>query len=80
VAAPFLVAQSDLILTAPAPLIDEASQYVELRRCPPPLPLPAQEAFAVWHERSQYDQGHAWLRALVERVAERRLGLPKRGR
>jgi DNA-binding transcriptional LysR family regulator len=80
VAAPFLVARSDLILTAPALLIDEAAKHVELTRRPPPLPLPEQEVFAVWHERAQHDQGHSWLRSILDRVADPGLVAPKRGR
>jgi len=65
VSAPFLVARTDLLLTAPLGLAVEASRHVPLVWAPVPLVVPPSEVVMVWHERAEHDAGHAWLRALL---------------
>jgi DNA-binding transcriptional LysR family regulator len=68
VAAPFLTARSDLALTLPSGLAIEALRYVELDLYPPPLPLGKTALYLSWHERSQQDPAHRWMRVLAERA------------
>lgn len=64
-AAPFLVAQSDLVWTAQASLARRAARYVDLSIHPHPVDLPPFRGAMTWHERSHRDPGHRWLRDLV---------------
>ncbi|MGB5694779.1 MAG: LysR family transcriptional regulator [Polyangiales bacterium] len=60
--APFLVAQSDYLLTCPASLADATHEALGLRILKPPLALPRTTLFLYWHERMQQDLGHRWFR------------------
>jgi DNA-binding transcriptional LysR family regulator len=65
-AAPHVVAQSDLLLTAPARFAAAVAPGLGLRILEAPLPLPSFAVRLVWHARSDADPGHRWLReALV---------------
>lgn len=66
-AAPLVVARSDLVLTAPRSLCERLVQLAPLRILPPPIELPGYHARMVWHERSDADPVHRWFR---DRVAE----------
>lgn len=68
VSAPFIVAESDLIWTAPQALARRALDYVQLATYKPPLSLPSVDSFMIWHERFQGDPGHGWLRELVVEI------------
>ncbi len=46
-----LVANSDLVLTAPSGLISKFNKYLSLRTFAPPLALPKINIVQVWHER-----------------------------
>ncbi|HEU4404357.1 MAG TPA: LysR family transcriptional regulator [Polyangiaceae bacterium] len=70
VTAPFLAARSDLVVTAPVGLANEARRYLELTIVPAPPEIAAVESHMVWHPRSQHDPAHRWLRELVERQAQ----------
>lgn len=64
-AAPLIVAASDLVMTAPARLIDRLGESLGLRVLAPPLAIPEFTVRQVWHERQQDDPGHLWLRQQV---------------
>ncbi len=63
--ATFVVAGSDLLLTAPARLAEEARACVDLAVHPPPFEVPPVELMLAWHGRTQADAGHTWLRTRV---------------
>jgi DNA-binding transcriptional LysR family regulator len=65
--APFIIARSDLIVTAPRSLLVHAADVLPLRLLEPPIPLPPARAIMTWHERSTSDPAHAWLRELSAR-------------
>ena len=67
-AAPLVIARSDLLLTAPAMLIDYFSKLVPLKVFRPPIALPSYAEEAYWHERYDGDPAHRWLRELLVRV------------
>jgi len=66
--APFVVAGSDLALTAPARLLGAFTTALGLRRLQLPLKLSGYILSQVWAERSNDDQGHRWLRGVVVRA------------
>jgi DNA-binding transcriptional LysR family regulator len=78
-AAPLIVAQSDLLLTAPSMLIDYFAKLVPLQVLRPPIDLPTYPEEAHWHQRFDADPGHTWLRNLVKKTA-RNFGLKERPR
>ena len=65
-AAPLIVAESDLILTAPRRLLSFMARHVPLDvlDAPPALSLPPFRMGMVWHPRMHHDDGHRWLRAV----------------
>jgi DNA-binding transcriptional LysR family regulator len=69
--APLIVAKSDLLLTAPAMLIDYFAKIVPLTVLEPPLALPTYPEEAYWHERYDSDPAHRWLREVLVRVTSK---------
>ncbi|MCB9544808.1 MAG: LysR family transcriptional regulator [Myxococcales bacterium] len=65
-AAPFALARSDLILTAPSRLAQELAAALPLRIVEPPLALPDFDLCLFFHERLRDDPGHRWLRGMVQ--------------
>jgi DNA-binding transcriptional LysR family regulator len=70
-AAPLIVAKSDLVLTAPAMLIDYFAKLVSLSVFTPPVRLPTYPEEAYWHERYDSDPGHQWLRGILSLVTSK---------
>jgi DNA-binding transcriptional LysR family regulator len=68
-AAPLVVARSDLLLTGPSMLIRYFAELVALQVLVPPIELPTYPEEAYWHERFDSDPAHAWLRKLVKHTA-----------
>ena len=67
-AAPIVVAGSDLILTVPERIARAFAKMLPLQIVEPPLEV---EGFAVtqyWHERQARDPAHVWFRGLVVEV------------
>ncbi len=69
--APFVVASSDLLLTAPEGLAIWARPFLDLAELPPPMAIPPTRSFATWHERNQGDPAHQWFRTKVMNAASR---------
>ena len=63
-AAPMIVAQSDLVLTLPRRLAMRFSQIAHLVVRDPPLKLGRMTFSLVWHERNRQDPAHQWVRTL----------------
>jgi DNA-binding transcriptional LysR family regulator len=78
-AAPLIVARSDLLLTGPSMLIRYFAELVPLQVLRPPIDLPTYPEEAYWHERFDDDPAHAWLRNLVKKTAGN-FGLQERPR
>jgi DNA-binding transcriptional LysR family regulator len=68
-----IVANSDVILTAPAGLARLASEGVAVVALPRELTLPSHAVDQVWHERFSSDPGHTWLRDLLSETARQAL-------
>lgn len=60
--APWLIAQSDLVITLAERLAKALSTTLPLQVYPPPLPLPPFAIEVIWHERRHRDPAHRWLR------------------
>ena len=76
-AAPLIVARSDLIFTGPSMLIRYFAELVPLQVLRPPIDLPTYPEEAYWHQRFDEDPAHTWLRNLVKKTA-RNFGLKER--
>ncbi len=68
-AAPLIVSRSDLVLTAPRSLAEGLARLVPLRLLEAPLPLPHFKTHLLWHERSDLDPAHRWLRQVIAEVS-----------
>jgi DNA-binding transcriptional LysR family regulator len=68
-AAPLVVARSDLIVTMPRRAAAEIAATLPIVVVEPPLPLPGFDVSQLWHERQHADPRHAWLRRIVASIA-----------
>lgn len=68
-AAPILIAGSNLVLTCPYQLARHFATHYPLRILEPPLELPRYAEYQVWHQRFDADPAHRWLRDAVARSA-----------
>lgn len=67
-AAPLVVAATDLLFTAPIPLVAGLARTLGLEVRPPPIALPAVPVVMAWPEALHADAGHRWLRAELAEV------------
>ncbi len=65
--APFLVAQSDYVLTLPRSVARVAATLLDFEWLEVPLMPPDTVLRLVWHQRNQQDPAHRWFRDLVAR-------------
>ena len=72
-AAPWVVARTDMLFTAPRELVGEVARALDLVMLDPPVALPAIPVAAMWHERVDGDAGHRWLRGVVVKALKARL-------
>jgi DNA-binding transcriptional LysR family regulator len=68
-AAPFMVARSDLIVITTLALARDAASMLPLRILRCPIPLPVLKVTMAWHERNQNDAAHKWFREITMRCA-----------
>ena len=66
---PFILAGTDMLATLPRMLAETFAGQHRLQMLEPPLRLPRIKYAAYWHERSQKDAGHKWLRSMLQDVA-----------
>jgi DNA-binding transcriptional LysR family regulator len=66
--APFIVAASNAVLTAPARLLGPFVELLGLRTLPLPVTMPRYMLAQVWAARSTSDPGHEWLRNEVASI------------
>jgi DNA-binding transcriptional LysR family regulator len=64
-AAPLVVAQSELVLTAPRRLGEVFARHFGVELYEPPVELQPFTVEQLWHERYEADPGHQWLRQRV---------------
>jgi DNA-binding transcriptional LysR family regulator len=68
-AAPMVVAETDLVLTLPRSVANLLSARFGLAVYDPPLSLGSFSMQMIWHERFDRDPAHVWFRDLVQRGA-----------
>ena len=64
-AAPLVVARSELVLTAPRRLGELFARNFDVELYEPPLEIQSFAVEQLWHERYESDPGHQWLRQRV---------------
>lgn len=69
-AAPIVIARSDLVLTLPERIARAFVEMLPLTMVPPPIELEGFSVSAFWHERQAHDPAHAWFRNLVVEVCK----------
>lgn len=69
-AAPMIIAQSDLILTGPARLLRWFAERYPLDVFAPPVAVHDFEYIALWHERFETEPAHEWLRGMLAAAAK----------
>lgn len=67
---PFMVAASDSIATVPERLAKQFKKQLKLQVLPVPITIPPFRLVMLWHERSQADPAHSWLRNLIVDTAK----------
>lgn len=68
-AAPFVVAETDLITTVPGGVARPFAMMLDLQVFPPPIPLAGGPWFLLSHERTAHDPAVAWLRDRILEIA-----------
>ena len=63
--APFVVARTDLLCSAPGRTITPFAEGLGVRVLDPPFETPGFDLHLAWHERNDRDPGHQWLRKTV---------------
>ncbi|MBJ22693.1 MAG: LysR family transcriptional regulator [Deltaproteobacteria bacterium] len=63
--APFVVARTDLLCSAPGRTITPFAEGLGVRILEPPFEAPGFDLHLAWHERNERDPGHDWLRKTV---------------
>jgi DNA-binding transcriptional LysR family regulator len=63
--APILIAESDLILTAPTKVLDVVARYLPLVRRAVPIEVPRFTVRIFYHQRTKTDQAQNWFRSLL---------------
>ncbi len=76
--APFVVARTDLICTAPRRTIEPFASGMGLRILEPPFETPAFELELAWHASVEADPANTWLRESIAASAALRPRLPGR--
>lgn len=64
-AAPYIVAESDLIVTLAERVARAVARPLGLTLRPPPIEVPDFSMHLIWHERDEEEPGHRWFRGLV---------------
>lgn len=86
VGGPFVAARSDLLYTGMRGPVSAAAEHLPLKILPLPFPSPRLTVHMTWHERTNRDAAHRWLReftaeSTLQAVARYGLGpLADRGR
>lgn len=70
-ALPFLIAQSDLLVTIPEDLGQTFSRLIDIKVFAPPVPLGQFEIKQYWHERLHAEPAYRWLRTVVYKETQR---------
>ena len=64
-AVPYIISSTDMVVTVPSKLAQQACGPFSLDYTAPPLRLPALHTHVFWHRRFHQDSGNQWLRSLI---------------
>jgi DNA-binding transcriptional LysR family regulator len=64
-AVPYIISTTDMVVTVPSKLAEQACGPFGLDFIQPPLRLPALHTNIFWHRRYNQDSGNQWLRGLI---------------
>jgi len=67
--APWLLLKTPYVLTMPARAARHFAQHLPVRLLAPPITVPAFTEYMFWHERTQNDPAHKWLRQVIKDAA-----------
>jgi len=73
---PSMLVGTDMIATLPQALAERFARQYRVQVLDMPLSLPRIRYAAYWHERSQRDEGHRWLRSVLVHAARGCTDLP----
>lgn len=65
----FMIPGTPLIATIPERLAKAIAPILPIKLQTPPIDFPELREIMIWHERSEFDPGHAWMRRLCMEVA-----------
>ncbi|MGO8845752.1 MAG: LysR family transcriptional regulator [Methylocella sp.] len=60
--APWIVANTDLLLSLPSRIAEQFVRLAPLKILPIPIDLPTYELIMIWHPRQEKEPAHQWLR------------------
>jgi DNA-binding transcriptional LysR family regulator len=61
----WMVAKTDLILTAPGLVVEQLKDGLPLRDFKTPVPTPRLDLYQIWHARTHHDPAQKWLRSKI---------------
>jgi LysR family nod box-dependent transcriptional activator len=64
-----MIPGTPLIATIPERLAKAIAPILPIKLQTPPIDFPELREIMIWHERSEFDPGHAWMRRLCLEVA-----------
>jgi DNA-binding transcriptional LysR family regulator len=78
-AVPALLTCSDMVATVPESFAAYVTRTHGLRSIPVPLAVPGFDLFLTWHERTDADAAHRWMREAIRVEATRHFGIDAAG-
>jgi DNA-binding transcriptional LysR family regulator len=76
-AAPYIVARSDLVAMTTLAMAKDAASLLPLKILHCPIPLPVLKVTMAWHERNQNDPAHQWFREITMRTRASEVKAPR---
>ena len=67
---PFIIKESDLLVTMPSLLAEQFAKLIRLQVLPLPVRIPAYDIKLFWHRRAHNDAANQWLRRLLVELFE----------
>lgn len=68
--APWLLLKTPYVLTLPSRAARHFAQHLPVRLLTPPVAVPGFTEYMFWHERTQNDPAHKWLRQVIKDAAD----------
>ncbi|MDQ6702465.1 MAG: LysR family transcriptional regulator [Pseudomonadota bacterium] len=72
--APWIVANTDLVLSLPLRIAEQFVRLAPLKILPLPIDLPIYDLIMVWHPRQEKEPAHQWLRREILEICRKMTG------